>query len=62
MERKNLNVSCRENTISFDHYYDLYPASLYRVPLQLNGNCLAVLKAGCALEWEENEACGWSSD
>lgn len=29
MERKNLNMSCRENIISFDHYYDLYPASFF---------------------------------
>lgn len=35
--------------------------SLQRVPLQVNGNCIKGLKAGCGWEWDEKDLCGWSS-
>ena len=64
MERKNLNVSCRENTVSFNRCYDLYPASFFTPSSSATQWERLRSSEGrmCALEREEDQACGWSSD
>lgn len=60
MERKNLNVSCKENYISSDNVVMcilLVPAEFLSESM---GNCVKGLQAGSALQWDEKEACGWS--
>lgn len=60
VERKNLNASCRENSISSDNIVMCILFIPCGVPLQVNGSCVKGLKAGSALQWDEKEACGWS--